>query len=229
MGSDRGSSVGRDVIFAMVFNYVSSTGIVSANKFVMRDCGFHFATTLTFFHFIVTTLGLMLFALLGIFDAKVLDARKSGRLAAAGMGFVIFSNLSLQHNSVGFYQVMKHMTVAAVVAIEALVFKKFLERALWFPLLMIIVGVSLTGATDFQLNFLGTVYAIINIFCTAFYQIWCNDLQRYHSNDFCIPCIAESFLITFLSVVDPWTQILSSSSCTRRQFRLFSSFLLSLC
>jgi len=178
MGKEGSEPSSLDVALSMVFNYLASTGIVSANKYVMQKCGFRFATTLTFFHFVATTVGLLLFAFVGLYGTKRLDVRKASRLSAAGMGFVVFSNLSLQYNSVGFYQVMKHMTVAAVVLIEAVMFRKFLDRKLWLPLSAIIVGVTLTGATDFQLNLVGTVYATLNVLCTAFYQIWCSSLQK---------------------------------------------------
>lgn len=114
----------------------------------------------------------------GAFPFKRLDAAKAAKLAAAGMGFVVFSNLSLQFNSVGFYQVMKHLTVAAVVAIEAVVFRRVLPRPLWAPVACLCVGIAITGATDFQLNVTGTVCAVLNVVFTAFYQIWCGALQR---------------------------------------------------
>ncbi len=97
-----------EVLTAILFNFFASTGIVSANKAVFNS-GFHFATTLTFVHFCCTFVGLFALAQFGVFSPKKLDMRKAARLALAGMGFVVFSNLSLQHNSVGFYQVMKHM------------------------------------------------------------------------------------------------------------------------
>lgn len=70
------------------------------------------------------------------------------------------------------------MTVASVVAIEALIYKKYLDRSLWGPLALVILGVSLTGATDFKLNKVGFIFATLNIFSTSFYQIWCGTLQK---------------------------------------------------
>lgn len=136
------------------------------------------ATTLTFIHFVCTTIGLIILARIGLFVPKRLDVRKSAKLALAGMGFVVFSNLSLQYNSVGFYQVMKHMTVVGVIIIEAAVFRKFLSRQFWGPISAICIGVCITGATDFKLNLTGLIYAMLNILCTSFYQIWCGSLQK---------------------------------------------------
>lgn len=167
----------REVAAVIAFNFFSSTGIVSANKLVY-EAGFSFASTLTFIHFVCTTIGLLLLARMGIFTPKRLDVRKALKLSAAGMGFVVFSNLSLQHNSVGFYQVMKHMTVVGVIIIEAVIFRKFLPVQFLGALATMCTGVIITGTTDFRLNALGTMFAIANILCTSFYQIWCGSLQK---------------------------------------------------
>lgn len=167
----------REVATIIAFNFFSSTGIVSANKLVYT-AGFKFGATLTFIHFVCTGLGLLLLAKMGVFQPKRLDVRKAFKLALAGMGFVVFSNLSLQHNSVGFYQVMKHMTVVGVVIIEAVVFRKFLPKIFLAALGTMCLGVIVTGTTDFQLNFVGTLFALANILCTSFYQIWCGSLQK---------------------------------------------------
>lgn len=166
-----------EVAAVIAFNFFASTGIVSANKLVY-EAGFRFGATLTFIHFVCTTLGLLLLARVGVFTPKRLDVRKSLKLAIAGMGFVVFSNLSLQYNSVGFYQVMKHMTVVGVIVIEAVVFKKFLPATFLGALATMCLGVLITGTTDFKLNLVGTLFALANILCTSFYQIWCGSLQK---------------------------------------------------
>lgn len=175
--SSNSEPTSREVATVIAFNFFSSTGIVSANKLVY-EAGFNFGATLTFIHFVCTTIGLLLLARLGVFTPKRLDVRKSLKLAIAGMGFVVFSNLSLQYNSVGFYQVMKHMTVIGVIIIEAVVFRKFLPASFLGALATMCMGVIITGTTDFRLNFVGTMFALANIFCTSFYQIWCGALQK---------------------------------------------------
>jgi solute carrier family 35, member E3 len=198
-----------EVAAVIAFNFVSSTGIVSANKLVF-NAGFTFATTLTLIHFVSTFVGLLLLARLGMYTPKRLDVRKAAKLALAGMGFVVFSNLSLQYNSVGFYQVMKHMTVVGVVVIEAMLFRKYLAREFWGAVACVCVGVTITGATDFKLNLIGTVYAALNILCTSFYQIWCGSLQKSLDANplqlqLYIAPLSAIFIIPVVPLFDDWT------------------------
>lgn len=65
-----------------------------------------------------------------------------------------------------------------VVIIEAVLFRKYLPRSFIGSITCICIGVTITGATDFKLNLLGTIYALLNILCTSFYQIWCGNLQK---------------------------------------------------
>lgn len=204
-----------EVAAVIAFNFFSSTGIVSANKLVFNG-GFSFATTLTFFHFVSTFVGLLLLARLGMFQPKRLDLKKASKLAMAGMGFVVFSNLSLQHNSVGFYQVMKHMTVVGVVIIEALMFRKYLPRTFWGAISCVCVGVCITGATDFKLNLVGTIYATLNILCTSFYQIWCGSLQKsLEANplqlQLYIAPLSAMFILPIVPIFDNWMPSSSNS------------------
>ncbi len=204
-----------EVAACIAFNFFSSTGIVSANKAVMND-GFTYATTLTFIHFVCTTLGLLLLAKLRVFTPKALDIRKSSKLALAGMGFVVFSNLSLQYNSVAFYQVMKHMTVVAVIGIEALLWRKWLARDLVLPIAVMCTGILMTCVTDFKQNLVGTIFAILNMFCTAFYQIWCKNLQKSLDADplqlqLYIAPLSALFIMPFVPMFDNY-QISSADS-----------------
>lgn len=163
---------------AMALNFMSSVSIVIVNKLVMDKYGFHFAVTLTAFHLWSTFLLLLLTAKCGVFEIKRLPVRDVAKLAAGTMGFICLTNLSLQHNSVGFYQVMKVMTTPTVVMIEAMVYQKYLENKLKLSLVPVCVGVILTTVTDFRLNVTGTLYAVAGVIVTSFYQIWSGTLQR---------------------------------------------------
>jgi len=163
---------------AMLLNFCSSTGIVVTNKLAMDRYGFRFATTLTFFHFVATYVLLLVAAAVGVFEKKALPLKETAKLAAGSMGFVVLTNLSLQYNSVGFYQVMKVMTTPTVVVIEALAFAKVLEVPLRLALVPVCLGVIFTAATDFRLNAVGTAFAVAGVLVTSFYQIGAGTLQR---------------------------------------------------
>jgi hypothetical protein len=94
----------------MLLNFASSTCLVVINKIVMDKYHFRFATTLTCFHLVSTFVMLLCAARAGMFEIKRLPLADVWKLAAGTMGFICLTNLSLQHNSVGFYQVMKVRT-----------------------------------------------------------------------------------------------------------------------
>eukprot|EP00178_Gracilaria_changii_P021555 TRINITY_DN63_c1_g1_i1.p1 TRINITY_DN63_c1_g1~~TRINITY_DN63_c1_g1_i1.p1 ORF type:complete len:399 (+),score=95.54 TRINITY_DN63_c1_g1_i1:70-1197(+) len=163
---------------SMLLNFCSSVSIVVVNKIVMDKYGFRFATTLTAFHLLCTFALLLLTAKCGVFEIKRLPLRDVSKLAAGTMGFICLTNLSLQYNSVGFYQVMKVMTTPTVVIIEALLYQKYLQSNLRLSLIPVCVGVIFTTATDFRLNLVGSLYAVAGVIVTSFYQIWSGTLQR---------------------------------------------------
>jgi solute carrier family 35, member E3 len=163
---------------SMLLNFFSSTGLIVLNKIVMDRYNFRYATTLTFVHLVCTFLLLLVTSAMGVFTIKRLPLGPVAKLAGGAMGFICLTNLSLQHNSVGFYQVMKVMTTPTVVAIEALLYQKYLDNSLKISLIPVCAGVIATTATDFQLNLVGACFAVAGVVVTAFYQIWSGTLQK---------------------------------------------------
>lgn len=135
--------------------------------------------TLTCIHFIVTFLGLVLCSYVGLFKPKKLDIFAASRLALGNMGFVVLTNLSLRYNSVGCYQVLKHLTTPVIVFIEAVFYKIYLERKFYLPLTLVCLGVTIATATDLELNFLGIFFGLTGVIVTSLYQVWCGTLQKY--------------------------------------------------
>jgi solute carrier family 35, member E3 len=93
--------------------------------------------------------------------------------------------------------------------IEALVFKKYLAREFWGAVICVCIGVTITGATDFKLNLIGTVYALLNILCTSFYQIWCGSLQKSMDANplqlqLYIAPLSALFIIPVVPIFDNW-------------------------
>jgi solute carrier family 35 protein E3 len=107
-------------------------------------------------------------------------------------------------------------TVVGVIIIEALIFKKYLAREFWGAVACVCIGVTITGATDFKLNFIGTVYALLNILCTSFYQIWCGSLQKSMEANplqlqLYIAPLSALFIIPVVPIFDNWNPASSTS------------------
>lgn len=83
---------------------------VSSVLYFISCVHFLIATTLTCFHFFATFALLAMCACFGFFTVKKLPLAQVSKLAAASTGFVVLTNLSLQYNSVGFYQIAKVQT-----------------------------------------------------------------------------------------------------------------------
>lgn len=88
-------------------NIVSASGIVFANKAVFTTYGFKFTCALTLIHTLFTMVGMRVFLKAGLFQYKKLPQLQLLPLAAAYVGYIVLCNLSLNVNTVGFYQVMK--------------------------------------------------------------------------------------------------------------------------
>lgn len=88
-------------------NIASASGIVFANKAVFSTYGFKFTCALTWIHTLCTLVGMRIFLRLGIFQYKKLPQLQLLPLAVAYVGYIVLCNLSLNVNTVGFYQVMK--------------------------------------------------------------------------------------------------------------------------
>lgn len=101
----------------LVINLVSSISIVFTNKWIYVHYGFP-NVSLTCIHFLTTFLGLQLCAFAGVFSPKKLRIMDVLPLSLTFCGFVVFTNLSLQHNTVGTYQLAKVMTTPCVMFIH---------------------------------------------------------------------------------------------------------------
>ncbi|KAG9140992.1 hypothetical protein Leryth_012575 [Lithospermum erythrorhizon] len=167
-----------ETIGALSLSVVSSVSIVICNKALMSTLGFHFATTLTSWHLLVTFCSLHVALWLKLFEHKPFDSR-------AVMGFGILNgtsigllNLSLGFNSVGFYQMTKLAIIPCTVLLETLFFRKLFSRNIQLSLTMLLLGVGIATVTDLQLNILGSVLSLLAIGTTCVAQIMTNNIQK---------------------------------------------------
>ena len=102
----------------MSFNFLSAVGIVFANKAVFHMHEYNYACFITALHFATTTAGGRLCLKAGMYKVKELKHSDVLPITISFCCFVVFNNLSLQHNSVGFYQLMKVLTTPVVVVMQ---------------------------------------------------------------------------------------------------------------
>jgi len=104
-------------------NFFASICIVFINKWIYVHHGFP-NITLTCIHFIVTYLGLVICSFLQIFKPRRLPILKMIPLSLSFCGFVVFTNLSLQNNTVGTYQLAKALTTPTIIGIHTLFYNR---------------------------------------------------------------------------------------------------------
>merc|ERR1719271_1663215 len=85
--------------------------------------------TLTFFHFVFTVLWYQLLALAGAYTpvpaGQGMPQLERFKVAAAGFASIGFMNLSLNTNSVGFYQITKLTIIPVTLVINALAYQNY--------------------------------------------------------------------------------------------------------
>ena len=171
-------SVDPTTVKFMLFNFLSSTCIIFANKTLAKKYNFKFSVLLTGFHFIVTYIGAMACKRFGMYKPKKLNPWDVFPITAAFVGFVVFNNLSLQENSVGFYQLAKVMTTPVIAIIQQLFFGVNMDSRLKLAMIPVIFGVILASVSDVEFNKLGCFWAIAGILSTSYYQIFVKTKQK---------------------------------------------------
>lgn len=118
----------------LLINLASSICIVILNKWLYTH--HHFPNvTLTALHFVMTWVGLQICASTGVFRPKPIRILSIVPLALSFCGFVVFTNLSLENNTVGTYQLAKAMTTPCIVLIHTY----FYNRRYSLPILLTLV------------------------------------------------------------------------------------------
>jgi solute carrier family 35 protein E3 len=161
----------------LLANVVLSISIILLNKAVYTHV--HFPNmTLTFVHFVFTTIGMVICRAIGLFTFKPLPLRQMMPLSLTFCGFVVLTNLSLQSNTVGTYQIIKSMTTPVIIVIQSLFYTRVFSTPVKLTLVPICVGVFLNSYFDIKFNMTGIIYASCGVIVTALYQVWVNEKQR---------------------------------------------------
>jgi len=89
-----------------------------------------------------------------------------------------FMNLSLNSNSIGFYQVTKLCIVPVTLVINAYAYSVHTSNKIKVALAILLVGVGIATVTEVHLRPLGFTYGVVAIFTTAVCQIWQGSKQK---------------------------------------------------
>ncbi|XP_014675396.1 PREDICTED: solute carrier family 35 member E3-like [Priapulus caudatus] len=165
------------ILCCIILNVVSSVVIVLLNKWIFVHVGFP-SMTLTCVHFVMTFLGLVICQSLNMFQVKRIPIAKMIPLCLTFCGFVVFNNLSLQHNTVGTYQIIKSMTTPTIIVIQTYYYLKSFSTKIKLTLVPISIGVFLNSYYDMKFNTLGTTYASLGVLVTSVYQVWVGEKQQ---------------------------------------------------
>ena len=111
------------ITFCLFLNICVSITIVLLNKWVYVNVGFP-NVTMTCIHFIFTTIGIVLCRMGGMFTPKSLPISKMLPISLTFCGFVVFTNLSLQNNTVGTYQIAKVMTTPCIIVLQTFYYNR---------------------------------------------------------------------------------------------------------
>ncbi|XP_045166325.1 solute carrier family 35 member E3-like isoform X2 [Mercenaria mercenaria] len=165
------------VALCLFLNICCSIVIVLINKWIYTHYGFP-NVTLTCIHFIVTTIGLLICHQFNIFQHKRLPVLSMLPLAFTFCGFVVFTNLSLETNTVGTYQLVKSMTTPCIMFIQSQFYQKKFSLQVQLTVVPIAVGVFLNSYYDVKFNVLGITFASIGVIVTSLYQVWVGEKQH---------------------------------------------------
>lgn len=139
-------------------------------------------TSLTAFHFITTYFLLEIMCRIGLFErATQYPAKCRWRLAAYGVSSVVFMNYNLARNSVGFYQLSKMCNIPTIVLYNFFINHTTTPLNKLIALAILLTGVGLYSVNDVELNFWGTIIAIIAVISTACFQITAGSDQKEYS------------------------------------------------
>ena len=159
------------VVTGCATNIISSIAIIFLNKYIFSHCQIK-TMTLTTIHMMITSLGLCFCLKMRTFTRKAVLIIKILPLSIAYCAFVVFTNLSLEHNTIGTYQLFKVLTTPVVALISWQYYKIKYSSMVISTLIPVVIGVCTHSVNDIQLTLLGTMIASIGVLSASLYQVW---------------------------------------------------------
>ena len=175
---------------AWSLNIFTSVAIVMVNKQLMNGSGygFSFATTLCGLHFLCTSsIGLFTSSNKGGSDVNASGEKMRvppndiAMFVVVAATSIIGLNMSLMLNTIGFYQVCKLAQIPTMCVLEGTLMGKRFSRRVIQAIVIVLMGVGIATVSDVEMNFQGTVAAVVGVVATSGQQILVAHLQKKHS------------------------------------------------
>ncbi|KAJ7515738.1 hypothetical protein O6H91_22G025500 [Diphasiastrum complanatum] len=167
---------------ALSFNFLVAVGIILINKLLLGRIGFNYPIALTLVHYGVS------WVLLGVLNAASLlpvapPSKATPFTSLLALGVVMafsngLANVSLKHNSVGFYQMSKIAVTPTIVLAEFLFLGKQVSVQKVLALTVVSLGVAIATVTDLQFHLFGALVAVTWVVPSAINKILWSNLQQ---------------------------------------------------
>ncbi|KMZ67502.1 Nucleotide/sugar transporter family protein [Zostera marina] len=169
-------------VVAMSFNFMVAVGIIMTNKLVMGKIGFNYPIALSLIHYITAWILMSIFKALSMLPASP-PSKSTPFSSLFALGAVMalstgLANVSLKHNSVGFYQMAKISVTPTIVLSEFILFSKKVSVHKVLALAVVSVGVAVATVTDLEFNAFGACIAVAWIIPSAVNKILWSNLQQ---------------------------------------------------
>ncbi|XP_062220169.1 nucleotide-sugar uncharacterized transporter 2-like [Phragmites australis] len=197
---------------ALTFNFAVAVGIITANKMVMGSVGFKFPIALSLIHYAVAFVLMATLKTLSLLPvAPPLKSTPFSSIFALGAVMSLstgLANVSLKHNSVGFYQMAKIAVSPTIVVAEFMLFQKKVSSQKAVTLAVVSFGVAVATVTDLEFNFFGACVALAWIVPSAVNKILWSSLQQ-SGNWTALALMWKTapitifFLLTLVPLLDP--------------------------
>ena len=165
------------LIAVLIINFIASLSLILSNKYLFKIWNIH-PVKLVCFHLVCTTICNLISNFFGMFKFKKAKIIKILPLAICFCGFVVLTNLSLETNTVGTYQILKCLSDPALIVIQQVLYNKNYTWSIKLSLAPMVFGVVINSAYDLSFNTLGLIYGLSAVLFTAFYTVWVGRKQQ---------------------------------------------------
>lgn len=182
------------LIVLIGISFCTATSLILINKKIMNNYGFECPTFLTTYHFLLSAILLEIMGRLKLFQInKVVPTIERWSTAAFGVGSIVFLNINLKVNSIGFYQLSKLCNIPMMVVYKYIVKHQTTPVESLISLAVLLVGMALFTVNDVQFNVPGAIVALIAVTSTTVFQ----SRQAYMQQEYFITGPQLNHLVAF--------------------------------